>query len=73
LTPQRKGALFQRLTRRLVELAIHTDAVLRAKHSSLEYDVQSRHRLSAKALTAEAKAHEASIPGQVLSAFVGVA
>lgn len=71
LTPQRKGALFEALARRLAEGAGYTDVVLRAKHSSLEYDVEGRSVLHGVRLAGEAKAHEANIPGQVLSAFVG--
>jgi hypothetical protein len=71
LTPNRKGALFEALARRLSEEAGYTDVVLRAKHSSLEYDIEGRSVLHGVRLSGEAKAHEANIPGQVVSAFVG--
>lgn len=71
LTPQRKGLLFEALARRLATSAGYTDLVLRAKHSSLEYDVEGRSVLHGFRLTGEAKAHDANISGQVISAFVG--
>jgi hypothetical protein len=71
LTPQRKGTLLEALTRRLASEAGYADLVLRAKHSSLEYDIEGRSVLHGIRLTGEAKAHEANISGQVLSAFVG--
>lgn len=71
LTPQRKGVLFEMLARRLATQAGYKDVVLRAKHSSLEYDVEGRSVLHGLKLTGEAKAHEANIAGQVIAAFVG--
>jgi restriction endonuclease Mrr len=71
LTPQRKGVLFEMLARRLATQAGYQDVVLRAKHSSLEYDVEGRSVLHGLKLTGEAKAHEANIAGQVIAAFVG--
>ena len=71
LTPQRKGQLFERLARRLVELSGYVDVRLRAKHASLEYDVEGRHNLSGRSLSGEAKAHDSNISGQDIAAFVG--
>jgi hypothetical protein len=71
LTPQRKGHLFEHLTRRLVESSGYDDVVLRAKHSSLEYDIEALHHMSARRLIGEAKAHESNISGQTLTAFIG--
>lgn len=71
LTPQRKGHLFERFAKRLVEMSGYTDVVLRAKHSSLEYDLEGRSRLHGRTLNGEAKAHEANISGKDAAAFVG--
>jgi hypothetical protein len=71
LAPQRKGELLERLTRRLVEKAGFRDIQLRAKHSSLEYDVEARHNLTGMVLSGEAKAHVAKATGQQLTGFVG--
>jgi hypothetical protein len=71
LNPQRKGQLFERLARRLVELSGYVDVRLRAKHTSLEYDLEARHNLSGRTLMGEAKAHDSNIRGQDLAAFVG--
>lgn len=71
LTPQRKGHLFERFAKRLVELSGYADVVLRAKHSSLEYDLEGRSRLHGRRLNGEAKAHEANISGKDAAAFVG--
>jgi hypothetical protein len=71
LSPQRKGHLFERLTKRLVESSGYGEIVLRAKHSSLEYDIEAVHDISARYLSGEAKAHESNISGQTLAAFIG--
>lgn len=71
LSPQRKGALFEALSRRLAEDAGYASLELRVKHSSLEYDIEGRSVLHGIRLFGEAKAHEANIAGQVISAFVG--
>jgi hypothetical protein len=71
LTNYRKGQLFERLTKRLVEASGYRDVSLRQKHNSLEYDVEARLALSATRLVGEAKAVERNIEGQVVSAFVG--
>jgi hypothetical protein len=71
LSPQRKGQLFESFAKRLVELCGYTDVVLRAKHSSLEYDLEARSRLHNRRLNGEAKAHEANISGKDAAAFVG--
>lgn len=72
LTPQRKGVILEALVRRLAEEAGYTDIVLRAKHSSLEYDVEGCGVLhESTSLVGEAKAHDSNISGQALAAFVG--
>jgi hypothetical protein len=71
LTTHVKGTLFEGLTRRLVEAAGYVDVVLRKKQASLEYDIEGRHAVTNRHLTGEAKAHEKSISGQVLSGFIG--
>ena len=71
MTPQRKGELLERLTRRLVQKAGFRDIELRAKHSSLEYDVEARHSLTGAVLSGEAKAHAAKATGQQIAGFVG--
>ena len=71
LSPQRKGVLFESLTRRLATQAGYSSLILRVKHSSLEYDVEGQSSLHGVRLVGEAKAHEANVSGQVVSAFVG--
>lgn len=53
LTPRRKGQLFERLARRLVALSGYTDAHLRVKHASLEYDLEAKHNLNGRTLMGE--------------------
>ena len=72
LTPQRKGAILETLVRRLAGKAGYTNLVLRAKHSSLEYDVEGSGVLhESTSLVGEVKAHGSNISGQALAAFVG--
>jgi hypothetical protein len=71
LSNHRKGELFERLTRRIVEASGYTNVFLRRKHNSLEYDVEGRSALHGISLIGEAKALEKKIEGQVISAFVG--
>ena len=66
-----KGRLLETLTRRVLERLGYRDVVLRAKHSSLEYDVEGRHHLTDTVLSGEAKAHESKISGHDISSFVG--
>jgi hypothetical protein len=71
LSAQKKGDLFEELTRRLATEAGFTNVVLKRKHASLEYDVEGESILHRVPLTGEAKAHEATIRGQDVAAFVG--
>jgi hypothetical protein len=71
LTSYRKGELFESFTRRLVHMAGYEDIRLRVKRSSLEYDIEARSKLHGRTLIGEAKAHEASMNGKEVAAFVG--
>lgn len=44
---------------------------IRQKHNSLEYDLEGHDKTTAMKIIGEAKAHESSIDGQTISAFVG--
>lgn len=52
-------------------MAGYTDLALRRKHNSLEYDIEGRSKLHSVALLGEAKAHESTINGKEVAAFVG--
>lgn len=71
LTSYKKGTLFERFTARLVEMSGYRNVQLRAKRSSLEYDIEATSSLHNRKLFGEAKAHEASMSGKEASAFVG--
>ncbi|WP_090059264.1 restriction endonuclease [Lentzea fradiae] len=71
LTSYRKGRLFERFTERLVDLCGYEQVVLRAKRASLEYDIEAVAKMTLRQLDGEAKAHESSISGKEVSAFVG--
>jgi len=71
LSTYRKGQIFEQFTRRLVDLCGYTNVVLRVKRASLEYDIEAVAKLTNRQLDGEAKAHESSITGKELTAFVG--
>ena len=71
LKSNQKGQLFERFTRRLVDLCGYADIKLRVKHASLEYDIEAKSKLNDRQLNGEAKAHESAIAGKEVSAFVG--
>lgn len=65
-----KGILFESLLKQYLNASGY-DVVIRKKHNSLEYDIEGEDRATKSKIVGEAKAHTASIAGQVLSAFVG--
>jgi hypothetical protein len=72
LSETTKGRLFEAMTKRLVEQRLgYVDVILRAKHASLEYDIEGRGAISNALLSGEAKAHDAKIPGSVVAELVG--
>jgi len=65
-----KGKLFEELLKKIFEtLGYKID--LRQKKNSLEYDITGTHLVTSQKIIAEAKAHENTISGQDVSAFVG--
>lgn len=71
LSSNRKGVLFERLARRVVEASGYEQVELRRIHNSLEYDIEGVAALTRRKLVGEAKALERNIEGQVISSFVG--
>jgi hypothetical protein len=71
LSNNRKGDLFERLARRVVESSGYDDVELRKKHNSLEYDIEGRHTVTGRLLSGEAKALDRNIDGPIAKAFVG--
>lgn len=71
LTPYQKGQLFERFTRRLVDMCGYQDIQLRVKHASLEFDIEAISRMTRRRLNGEAKAHEAAVAGKEVTAFIG--
>ncbi len=65
-----KGVLFEEYLKSLFE-KLGYKVTLRNKHNSLEYDIEGEHIVHKQKLIAEAKAHENTIPGKEISAFVG--
>lgn len=65
-----KGILFESLLKQYLNASGY-DVSIRKKHNSLEYDIEGEDRATKSKLIGEAKAHTASIAGQVLSSFVG--
>jgi hypothetical protein len=68
---QDQGKLFERLVRDLVNAYGYTDIELRAKISSMEYDITARGKLDNIPLVGEAKAHIKKIDSTTISSFVG--
>ncbi len=65
-----KGLLFEGLLKTLFEkLGYKID--IRRKKNSLEYDIEGQNQITSEMLVAEAKAHENTIPGKDVAAFVG--
>ncbi|MBI2519311.1 MAG: restriction endonuclease [Bdellovibrio sp.] len=65
-----KGVLFETLLKTLFEkLGYQVD--VRRKKNSLEYDIEGKNQITHEVLVAEAKAHENTIPGKDVAAFVG--
>lgn len=66
-----KGRLFEDLLRRHLS-ASGFEVELRAqKNNSLEYDISGHHRDDNRPIVGEAKAHEGTISGETVSAFIG--
>jgi hypothetical protein len=68
---QDQGKLFEKLIRDVVNACGYTDIELRAKISSMEYDIKARQKLDSSSLIGEAKAHIKKIDGATLTSFVG--
>lgn len=68
---QDKGKLFERLVKSLVSACGYKDIELRAKISSMEYDITARTKLDNVPLVGEAKAHTKKIDGETIASFVG--
>jgi hypothetical protein len=68
---QDQGKLFERLIRDLVNACGYADIELRAKISSMEYDIKARRKLDNVPLVGEAKAHTKKIDSTTISSFVG--
>jgi hypothetical protein len=66
-----RGTLFEDLLRRYLTARGYEVDVRRKKHNSLEYDIEGKHLVDGRPVIGEAKAHESTIAGQDLSAFVG--
>ena len=65
-----KGKLFEKLLAEYLDKnGYHVS--IRQKHNSLEYDLEGHDKTTAMKIIGEAKAHESSIDGQTISAFVG--
>jgi len=68
---QDQGKLFEKLVKSLVNACGYKDIELRAKMSSMEYDITARTKLDNVPLVGEAKAHRKKIDGDTISSFVG--
>lgn len=66
-----KGVLFEELLRTFLSRNGYDVALHRKKHNSLEYDIEGTHRLDKRMVSGEAKAHDDTIGGEVVAAFVG--
>lgn len=65
-----KGKLFEQLLGKYLSAAGYL-VTIRQKHNSLEYDLEGTHRVDGRKVVGEAKAYEATIKGEILSAFAG--
>jgi hypothetical protein len=68
---QDKGKLFERLVKDLIDACGFRDIELRAKISSMEYDITANQKLGLTPLVGEAKAHIKKIDGDTIASFVG--
>lgn len=68
---QNQGKLFERLLKDIVNACGYKDIELRAKMSSMEYDISAKGKLDNVPLVGEAKAHTKKIDGATISSFVG--
>jgi hypothetical protein len=66
-----KGLLFEELLRTFLKRNGFDVALNRKKHNSLEYDIEGTHKLDKRVVSGEAKAHDDTIAGEVVAAFVG--
>lgn len=66
-----RGLLFEDLLKLYLAETGYSTRLTRTKRNSLEYDIVGEHRVHGQRVIGEAKAHEASISGQTVSAFVG--
>jgi hypothetical protein len=66
-----KGLLFEQLLRTFLSRSAYEIELRRTNINSLEYDLVGKHSLDQRAVIGEAKAHEDTITGQTLQAFVG--
>ena len=71
LTNYVKGTQFERFASDILRDLGYADIALRRKHSSLEYDIEAAHRVTERRVIGEGKAHERSISGSEIAAFVG--
>lgn len=65
-----KGTLFEHFLKNVFE-RLGYRVSLRAKHNSLEYDIEGENIATSQKIIGEAKAHENTISGKDVSAFVG--
>lgn len=68
---QDQGKLFERLVKDLVNACGYKNIELRAKISSMEYDIKARSKLDDVPLVGEAKAHTKKIDSATITSFVG--
>jgi hypothetical protein len=66
-----KGRLFEDLLRRHLDASGFEVEWRAQKNNSLEYDISGRHRDDNRPIIGEAKAHEGTISGETVSAFIG--
>lgn len=66
-----RGLLFEDLLRRYLSARGYQVELRRRKHNSLEYDIEGTHLVDGRPVVGEAKAHESTIAGQDVAAFVG--
>ena len=65
-----KGILFEALLKAYLDKNGYS-ITLRQKHNSLEYDLDGKSNATGHRVVGEAKAHEKTINGQTVAAFVG--
>lgn len=66
-----KGLLFEDLLRRFLGVVGYDCNLQRSKFNSLEYDISGKHRVDHRVVIGEAKAHDETITGEVVSSFIG--